>query len=104
MIFTIYFSLIFITADDDTVSAISDTISDLVDSLINKANKAVDWFHVNKMIVNPEKFKAILFTKSKENTSGYPIALRRHEIKSEEPVTSVGVTTDYKLLFENHIQ
>ena len=75
-------------ADDNTVSAISDTVSGLVNSLINKANKAVDRFHVNKMIVNPEKLKAILVTKSnKENTVGYPIMLRGHEIKSQDLVT-----------------
>ena len=44
---------------------ISDTVSGLVNSLTEKADKAVDWFHVNKMIVNPEKFKAILLTKSR---------------------------------------
>ena len=48
--------------EDNTISAISDTVSDLVNSLTDKANKAADWFHVNKMIVNPEKFKVILFT------------------------------------------
>ena len=91
-------------ADDNTISAISDTVSGLVNSLTDKANKAVDWFHVNKMIVNPEKFKAILLTKSKENTAGDPIILRGHEIESEDLVTLLGVTIDYKLSFENHIQ
>ena len=56
------------------------------------------------MIVNPEKFKAILLTKRKENTAGYPIILRGHEIESESLVTLLGVTIDYKLPFENHIQ
>ena len=56
------------------------------------------------MIVNPEKFKAILLTKSKENTAGYPIILRGHKIESEDLVTLLGVAIDYKLLFENHIQ
>ena len=64
----------------------------------------VDWFHVNKMIVNPEKFKAILLTKSKENTAGHPITLRGHQIESENLVTLLGVTIDYKLSLENHIQ
>ena len=91
-------------ADDNTISAISDTVSGLVNSLTDKANKAVDWFHVNKMIVNPEKFKAILLTKSKENTAGYPIIIRGHEIESEDLVTLLGVTTYYKLSFEDHIQ
>ena len=91
-------------ADDNTISMISDTVSSLVNSLTDKANKAVDWFHINKMTVNPEKFKAILLTKRKENTAGYPIILRGHEIESEDPVTLLGVTIDYKLSFENHIQ
>ena len=91
-------------ADDNTISAISDTVSSLVNSLTDEANKAVDWFHINKMIVNPEKFKAILLTKRKENTAGYPIIFRGHEIESEDLVTLLGVTIDYKLSFENHIQ
>ena len=91
-------------ADDNTISVISDIVSGLVNSLIDKANKVVDWFHVNRMIVNAEKFKAILLTKSKENTAGYPIMLRGHEIESKDVVTLLGVTIDYKLSFENHIQ
>ena len=56
------------------------------------------------MIVSPEEFKAILLTKSKEHTPGYPIMLRGHEIESEDLVTLFGVTIDYELSFENHIQ
>ena len=40
--------------DDNTISAISDTASDLVNSLTDKANKAVDWSHVNKMIARTQ--------------------------------------------------
>ena len=90
-------------ADDNTISAISDTVSSLVNSLTDKANKAVDWFHINKMIVNTEKFKAILLTKRNKNTTGYPIILRGHEIESDL-VTLLGVTIGYKLSIENHIQ
>ena len=49
-------------ADDNTICAISNAILSLVTSLIDKANKVADWFHVNKMIVNLKKFKAILLT------------------------------------------
>ena len=48
--------------------------------------------------------KAILLTKSKRNTAGYPVMFRGHEIESEDLVILLGVTTDYKLSFENHIQ
>ena len=56
------------------------------------------------MMVNPEKSKASLLTKSKDNTAGYPIILRGHEIESEDLVTLLGIAIDYKLSFENHIQ
>ena len=48
--------------------------------------------------------KAILLTKSKGNTAGFPIMFRGHEIESEDLVTLLDVTIDYKLSSENHIQ
>ena len=55
------------------------------------------------MIVNPGKFKAILLQKNKRNTSEHPIVLTDHEIKTQESVTLLGVTIDYKLSFEEHV-
>ena len=55
------------------------------------------------MIVNLGKFKANLFQKNKRNTSEYPIVLTGHEIKTQESVTLLGVTIDYKLSFEEHV-
>ena len=55
------------------------------------------------MIVNPGKLKAILFQKNKRNTSEYPIVLTGHEIKTQESVTLLGVTIDYKLSFKEHV-
>ena len=72
-------------------------------SLEDKANVAIEWFHVNEMIVNPGKFKSILLSKSRENLSGYQIKLRGHEIETKEFVILLGVTIDSKLSFEKHI-
>ena len=71
-------------ADDNTVSAVAETISELVKSPQDKANVAIEWFHVNEMIANPGKFKSILLRKSRENLSGYQIKLRGHEIETKE--------------------
>ena len=90
-------------ADDNTVSAIADSLQALLEVLTEKANTAIDWFQLNDMIVNPGKFKATLLQKNKRNTSEYPIALMVHEIKMQEPVTLSGVTIDYKLSFEEHV-
>ena len=78
MIYFICFRTISTIADDNTISAVGSTVPDLVDSLTEKSNLAIDWFHTNSMIVNPDKFKAFVLTKSKQDTSGIPIGLRGH--------------------------
>ena len=90
-------------ADDNTVSAIADSLQALLEVFTEKANTAIDWFQLNDMIVNPGKFKAILLEKNKQNTSEYPIVLMGHEIKMQESVTLLGVSIDYKLSFEEHV-
>ena len=45
-------------ADDNTISAFSQIISDLIYSLTDKSNSAINWLHWNSIIVNPDKFKA----------------------------------------------
>ena len=55
------------------------------------------------MIVNPDKFKAIVLTKSKQDNSGIPVGLRGHRIDSQNTVTLLGITIDCKLSFEKHV-
>ena len=50
--------------DDNTISAASETIPELVDSLTSKSNLATNWFNSKSMIVNPDKFKTIVLTKA----------------------------------------
>ena len=40
-------------ADDNTLSAWANTISDLINKLESDSNIAIEWFKMNKMIVNP---------------------------------------------------
>ena len=90
-------------ADDNTISAVSETIPELVDLLTTKSNLAIDWFNTNSMIVNPDKFKAIVLTKSRQDTSGIPINLKEHCITSENTVTLLGIKIDCRLSFEKHV-
>ena len=55
------------------------------------------------MIVNPDKFKAIVLTKSRQDTSGIPINLKEHCITSENTVTLLGIKIDRRLSFEKHV-
>ena len=43
-------------ADDNTVAAWANAISDLINKLQSDSNIAIDWFKMNKIIVNPNKF------------------------------------------------
>ena len=90
-------------ADDNTISAVSETIPELVDLLTTKSNLAIDWFNTNSMIVNPDKFKAIVLTKSRQDTSGIPINLKEHCITSENTVTLLSITIDCRLSLEKHV-
>ena len=90
-------------ADDNTMSAVSETISHLIQSLTVKSNLAIDWFHRNSMIVNPDKFKAIVLTKARQDTSGISVSLRDHCITSEESVSLLGITIDCRLSFDKHV-
>ena len=81
-------------ADDNTISAVADTLSELISSLTFKSGLAIDWFEYNSMIVNLDKFKAIILSKSKHDTSGIPLALGNQSIITQTSVTLPGVTID----------
>ena len=53
--------------DDNTLSAWEKTISDLMNKLKSDSNIAIEWFKMNTMIVNPDKFQAILLNKKRSN-------------------------------------
>ena len=92
-----------IFADDNTMSAIGQSIPELIDSLTLKSNLAIDWFQSNSMIVSPDKLKAIVLTKSKQNTSGVPISLNDHCIATQDTAKLLGITTDCRLSLEKHV-
>ena len=57
-------------ADDNTVAAVAETIQDLINSLEVKTSNIIEWMKDNDMIANPNKFKAIVLTKTDHNTAG----------------------------------
>ena len=54
-------------ADDNTLSAWGETVSKLIETLESESNIAIDWFTKNEMIINPDKFQAIILDKKKSN-------------------------------------
>ena len=59
-----------IFADNNTVTAVAETIQHLINSLEVKISNATEWMKDNDMIANPNKFKAIVLTKTDHNTAG----------------------------------
>ena len=71
--------------------------------LENETDIALSWLEQSEMIVNPNKFHAIVVKKDQANTSGIDLNFQGHSIKSEEIVKLLGVTLDYILNFDSHI-
>ena len=56
-----------------------------------------------KVIVNPEKFNALIVKKDRSDTSGVPIKLKDHNIQSKTDVKLFGIKLDNRLNFDTHI-
>ena len=81
-------------ADDNTVTAVAETIQDLINSLDVKTSNAIEWIKNNDMIASPNKFKAIVLTKTDHNTAGIRLEFSGKTIPSTKEISLLGVTTD----------
>ena len=52
--------------DDNPLSAIAKNVKELKTTLRSELGVVINWFKNNKMIVNPEKFQAIVLYKQKQ--------------------------------------
>ena len=89
-------------ADDNTIYAENKEIKSLLDLLEKESENAINWFKVNDMIVNPDKFQMMIIGGNKKMDT-VKIKINDVEIKSESSVTLLGVEVDKELNFNNHI-
>ena len=69
----------------------------MINTLQNESNIAIDWFIVNQMIVNPDKFQVIIFHKQgKTNEDNYTLSLGQYQIPSKKSVSLLGIEIDDK--------
>ena len=85
-------------ADNNTITCSSSTLS----QLIKDANEATDWFKMNNMIVNLEKFQAII-TDRKGQNNPTEINIDAKIINCESSVLLLGLVIDSKLTLDKHI-
>ena len=90
-------------ADDNTLTSISNSVSNLIKILETETNVAMSWLKKNKMIANPKKFQSIIISKDKIGNSGLEIKINDKIIKSESSVKLLGIVIDEKLNFDKHI-
>ena len=81
-------------ADDNTVTAVAETIQDFINSLEVKTSNAIEWMKDNDMIANPNKLKAIVLTKTDHNTAGIRLEFSGNTIFSSNEIDLLGVTID----------
>ena len=86
-------------ADDNTLSAWGETLSKLIDMLGSESNIVIDWFTKKEMIINPDKFQAIILDKQKSNLTNIPWTIDNQTIKSVPSVELLGIHLDDKLNF-----
>ena len=53
--------------DDNTIYAANKRIEKLMEVLERESKSAIDWFKINDMIVNPDKFQAMIFSSGKKD-------------------------------------
>jgi len=90
-------------ADDNTITAFANTISELINALETESEIAIRWFNDNEMIVNPDKFQAIIINrKGNENlTNQHNLKFNQYEICSKNSVVLLGIEIDDKLPLKN---
>ena len=90
-------------ADDNTISAFSNSIPHLIEILEKETNIAISWLTKNKMIANSEKFHSIILTKNKDANINLNLKIGNKTIQSEQHIKLLGVKVDNKLNFDKHI-
>ena len=102
MLATLRISELYNFADDNTISTASQNMSNLIKILEKESETAVEWFNQNKIIVNPDKFQAMLLEKRNKNNQSC-LKINSQTIKTTNCVKLLEITFDSKLNFDSHI-
>ena len=95
---------IFNFADDNTLSAATNTIKELKQILDEAAKQSIIWLDQNNMIANPDKFKSIILKKPSLKIEDIHITVDEKEIKPASSVDLLGLTIDEHLNFKIYIK
>ena len=88
-------------ADDTTPYACDEILENLIDKLVFCADKFVEWFEINYMKVNPEKFHLLISGRDHDTIT---LNIGGEVIVEKHAKDLLGVTLDTKLSFNEHVK
>ena len=88
---------------DNTICVAENTIEKLISTLEKENQTAIDSCKSNEMIVNHDKFKALIVKRNNKMKDYYHLNINQEVIKSDNCLDLLGVEIDNKLSFENNI-
>ena len=68
-------------ADDNSLTNIAKTIDSLKQTLDSECKLDIKWFHENRMIVNPDKFQAIILHERKSSDTKFKFMIGSEHIQ-----------------------
>ena len=89
--------------DDNTISAADNTIEELISTLEKESQAVTDWFVSNEMIVNPNKFQAIVATRNNKMKDFFSLNIKKEVINSENCVKLFEAEIENEHSFKKHI-
>jgi len=90
-------------ADDHQICHTGCNQSSLTSKLRDSARIATKWYDHNLLAGNLKKYQFINIGYSQDNSAAHAICVNNEEIKTVESLNLLGVTTDSKLNFTDHI-
>ena len=81
----------------------SRSIVELNRTLEIEANRVIEWFSANNLLINLTKTHSMLFTNKRGNPK-LEINIQNTDIEEKEVVRFLGVEIDRKITWKNHIQ
>ena len=89
-------------AGDNTIITVCDQLADLIKILEAEGELSVGWFRENEMVVNSDKFQAIILNR-KEAQAAHKLIIDNKDIKKTNSIKLLGVNIDDHLKFNEHI-
>ena len=90
-------------ADYNSLRNIAKTIDSLKKTLESERKVAIKWFHENKMIINPDKFQAIVLDKCRASNNEVKFIIGLEQIQAIPSVDILGIMIDDKLNFNLYV-